>query len=132
MLRVTDLASHFPVVDGESVMILGCHDLTMYNPRSDAVARGWRRQVKDEFRRMAIARGPRVVLQHPHTTIKRMTWRHAWNALRRELPTVRHHASSGRYSREDSGWESRDALAETLDATRSGGVLDIVAHLAAM
>lgn len=37
------------------------------------------------------------------TTIKRMTWRHAWNVLPAEIPSVRHHAGSGRYSVEDTG-----------------------------
>jgi ATP dependent DNA ligase domain len=43
LVRITDLTSHFTKLGpiGE-VLILGCHDLTMFNPRARANAQGWR------------------------------------------------------------------------------------------
>ncbi len=128
LLRITDLASHFIDLDSRSVMVLGCHDLTIFNPRAQSKAKSWRSDVNREFRRIASERRPTVVLHHPHTTIKTTTWLHAWNGLLRELPSARVFAGSGRYSSDDAGWAHRHPLNEVLMRTASHPVLDIIVN----
>jgi len=71
LLRIVDLESHFLKLDDEPAMVLGCHDLTIFNPRSDAKASGWRAQVKADFKKLARKYAPTIVLQHPHTNVKK-------------------------------------------------------------
>jgi len=46
LLRITNLETHFTDLNGQSALILGCHDLTIFSPRSNAKAKGWRSDVK--------------------------------------------------------------------------------------
>ena len=107
------------------LMILGCHDLTIFNPRSKN-AKGWRKEVNATFKESAKSERPICVLQHPHTTIKRRTWLNAWNCLRRTLPSVEQYAGAGRYyepDRESSKW---DTLDDVLKSTRCGNIIDFI------
>jgi hypothetical protein len=126
LLRIPDLASHFCDLECGSTMVLGCHDLTIFNPRAQAVARGWRSNVNREFRRLAKERKPKFVLHHPHTTIKTTTWIHAWNELLKELPSVQTYAGNGRYSSDDAGWAKRHSLDDILEKTASCPTLDLI------
>jgi hypothetical protein len=49
-MRNTILENHFLELGGNKTMILGCHDLTIFNHRSDAKATGWRLDVKRRFK----------------------------------------------------------------------------------
>jgi len=131
LVRVSNLDSHFMNLGSDSVLVLGCHDLTIFNPRSDAVAKGWRAKVKTEFKRTAKARQPRIVLHHPHTTTKVRTWSAAWHGLKKTLPSIDVYAGSGAYSRKDVGWSGRDSLDKVLETTKSDRVLDILVHMGA-
>jgi hypothetical protein len=132
LLRVLDLGSHFITLDGAPTMVLGCHDLTIFNPRSDATASGWRLRAKNDFKNFAKKQKPRWVLQHPHTTVNPMTWRHAWNGLLAELPSVTSYLGTGCYSYRDSkNGLNRKPLQAVLGGTKSLDVADIVVHLAA-
>jgi hypothetical protein len=62
---------------------------------------GWRLKTKNEFKKLARQNTPTLVIHHPHTAIKRMTWVHAWGGLRRELPSVRSYIGTGCYSFRD-------------------------------
>jgi len=50
LLRNTDLRNHFIQLKNTRTMVLGCDDLTVYNPHSDETAAGWRKEVKDQFK----------------------------------------------------------------------------------
>ena len=130
LLRITDLPSHFVNIDGEKAMVLGCHDLTIFNPRSDATASGWRLETKQEFKELAKQNTPSVVLHHPHTTVKRMTWLHAWNGLLAHLPSVRSYVGTGCYSFRDKNGSNRDPLDDVLNATKSPDTADIIVVMA--
>ena len=130
LLRNTNLNNHFVELGGNQAMILGCHDLTIFNPRSDATATGWRLEEKDKFKNLAATSRPRWVLHHPHTAIKKRTWLAAWAGLIRSLPSVESYVGSGTYSRKDKGWEERDDLREVLAGTKSRDVMDIIVHMA--
>ena len=130
LLRIVDLKSHFLNLGDEPAMVLGCHDLTIFNPRSDAKASGWRRWVKNEFKQLAKQRAPTMVLHHPHTNVKRRTWLQAWSGLRETLPSVTSYLGTGCYSFRDKNGLDRDPLNDVLEATKSRDILDIVASMA--
>jgi hypothetical protein len=129
LIRIPDLESHFLDLECGTVMVLGCHDLSMFNPRGRAVAQGWRRKVSEEFLNLAKTRRPSIVLHHPHTTIKTTTWIHAWNTLMKDLPWVEKYLSAGRYSQDDAGWSKRQPLDDVLAKTKMGDVLDVIVHV---
>lgn len=130
LLRNLDLASHFVTLNGVSTMVLGCHDLMMYHPRSDAKATGWRSDVKTKFKQLAATRRPEWVLHHPHTAVKVGTWNVAWRALLDAVPSVTSYIGSGAYSSKDDGWSGRAARDLVLTSTASRDVLDIIVTLA--
>ncbi len=125
LLRQKDLRSHFlDLDDGTCAMVLGCHDLSVWNPRSSN-ARGWRAQVNEQFRELARARKPTVVLHHPHTADSKRTWRAAWACLERELPSVKLYAGAGRHWHRDG---PRSPLDEALALTKKGPTLDFIVN----
>jgi hypothetical protein len=69
-------------------------------------------------------------LHHPHTAVKRMTWQHAWNGLRREVISVQSYLGTGCYTYRDSkNGFSRDSIGSVLVATGTQsdpGVVDVV------
>jgi copper chaperone CopZ len=125
LVRNPDLRSHFVELDGTKVMILGCHDLTVFNPRARVNARGWRRRLIDEFTRLSKRERPEVVLQHPHGTDSTRIWAQGWGGVRRTLPSVVRYASAGTY-RHDRTHKARSPLDRVLDKTRLGETVDVV------
>ena len=112
-------------------MVLGCHDLTIFNPRSDARAKGWRARLKRKFKQLAKRRAPEIALHHPHTTVKKQTWSHGWSGLLKEVKSVRSYLGTGCYSFRDSkNGTNRDPLNDILAATKSRDVVDIVVSMA--
>ncbi|MBP7862622.1 hypothetical protein KA183_13140 [bacterium] len=126
LIRYDDLQSHFVSVAGERILILGCHDLTIFSPRGNAKAGLERSAIIRKFRKIAKAFKPTIVLQHPHTTVKAKTWAQQWAEIRRDLPSVKTYTSAGSYSSEDSGWKTKSSLESCLRHTKLGEVLDIV------
>ncbi|MFQ6052226.1 MAG: hypothetical protein ACE5K4_11115 [Candidatus Hydrothermarchaeota archaeon] len=59
LVRIADLKTHFFDLDIGKVMILGCHDLSIFSPRSKN-AKGWRRKVNDDFKGLAKREEPSV------------------------------------------------------------------------
>ncbi|HPU23972.1 MAG TPA: hypothetical protein PL149_07445 [Candidatus Kapabacteria bacterium] len=118
LVRIVDLQTHFVNLDVGKVMILGCHDLNIFNPRS-INAKEWRKKVKEDFKKLAKNEESIYALHHPHTTVKRRTWLTAWSSLRKTLTSIKHYAGSGRYyesNRECSKWNDLDVV---LKATKS-------------
>jgi hypothetical protein len=129
IVRFPDLSSHFVQLNGDRVMILGCHDLSVYSPRGRKTAGAKRRNLSKKFRELAFRHKPTVVLQHPHTTVKRGTWKQQWRQLRAEMNFVQHYLGTGTYTDKDRGWESRDSLEHVLESTQHGEILTVTAHL---
>jgi len=130
LLRVADLDSHFVEMNGAMAMVLGCHDLTIFNHRSDSVVKQVQRiAVKKQFKSLCDAKKPSLVLHHPHTSVKARTWRSAWSGVRERVPTVRSFLGTGCYSHKDD-WERRSLFAEVLNSTKSADVVDIVVQMA--
>jgi hypothetical protein len=123
LVRISDLKSHFfDLDDFGKLMILGCHDLTIFNPRSKN-AKGWREKVNMEFKELAKTVKPICVLHHPHTTVKVRTWLNAWNNLKRVLPSVKRYLGAGIYYEPD---RKRDDLNNVLKNTKCGETIDFV------
>jgi hypothetical protein len=130
LLRIADLDSHFVKMNGATAIVLGCHDLTIFNHRSDSVVKRKERvTVKEQFKSLCDARKPSIVLHHPHTSVKVGTWRGAWSGIRERVPTVRSFLGTGCYSHKDD-WERRNPFSNVLNNTKSGDVVDIVAQMA--
>jgi hypothetical protein len=62
LVRVAGLESHFAEIGGKEIMLLSCHDLNFFSPRSYHNARGWRRESIERFRQMARERRPELLI----------------------------------------------------------------------
>lgn len=123
LVRISDSRTHFLQLENLGrVMVLGCHDLTVFNPRSKN-AKEWREAINKEFQKVAKEEQPTVVLQHPHTTDSIRTWAAGWSGLERALPTVQTYASAGRYYNSEG---ERSRLIDVLSRTKRGSTLDFV------
>lgn len=130
LVRISNLKTHFlNLTNYGKLMILGCHDLSIFNPRS-ITAKGWRKEVNNEFRKLATLEKPICVLQHPHTTVKKRTWLSAWCGLRTVVPSVKQYAGSGIYyepSEPGNRKSSWDSLRDVRQNTKYGGnTLDFI------
>lgn len=124
LIRITNIRTH--VVDAAfgKVLILGCHDLTVFNPRSKAVTKAqWRKDIKAEFERMIVSEKPTTVLHHPHTTDTQLTWSASWNELARVAPSIDRYVGAGRYYNAEG---ERRSLDEVLLRTKRGPTLDFI------
>jgi len=130
LVRITDLTSHFTTLSGiGEVLILGCHDLTMFNPWARATAQGWRQHTWKSFELIAKDREPVAVLHHPHTTVKIRTWKQAWHGLRQALPSVEMYIGAGRYQEDERESSDYDNIYSILEATKLSPTLDFVAYV---
>lgn len=129
LVRFSDLRSHFTTVDGERVMMLGCHDLNLFSrrARSRQADRGVLSIVRDEMDHEVETFRPTVVLQLPHGTDTARTWTPSWNALREQAPTIREWASGIAFFNPTPGRDQRSTLDKVLARTRGPDAgLDIV------
>ena len=108
-------------------MILGCHDLNIFNPRSKNAKR-WRKDINEKFKKIAKEENPQIVLHHPHTTVKCRTWLNAWISLKKTLPSVKRYASAGRYFEPDRNPADYDRIDDVLACTKLGDTIDFVIH----
>lgn len=127
LIRIADLETHFLNLDVGEVMVLGCHDLTVFNPRAQATSKGWRKRVNERFRAIAKMEKPKYVLHHPHTTVKKRTWLQAWKGLESELTSVIAYAGAGRYHEPNQKY---DSLNEVLRCTKRGRTIDFIVSMA--
>jgi hypothetical protein len=123
LVKINDIETHFIKLNDENVVILGCHDLNVYNPRGQASANpeGWKKQLADKFKKKCKAFAPTIILQHPHTTDTPNIWKLSWGAVRKELPNVSNFASGINYYNSDG---ERGELDDVLEQTKKGDVTD--------
>lgn len=112
LIKINDLNTHFVELNNQRVVVLGCHDLNVFNPRGQANAdpNGWKKQVADRFKTKCKEFKPEIILQHPHTTDTPKTWNSSWRKVERELPSVKHFASGIKYYNEDGVRSSIDKV----------------------
>lgn len=54
LVRITELQTHFLDLEGETVMILGCHDLNIFSRRAQATTRNeWRSKISEDMLSLA-------------------------------------------------------------------------------
>ena len=95
LVHEADLKSHFFCFDDERVLVLGCHDLNMFSPRSKAnLKKGSERYRRSmQMRRLAKSFKPTMILHHAHSTDSPRIWAQPWNCAPKLLPgrgSVRH------------------------------------------
>lgn len=137
LIRITDLSSHFIDTTHGKIMILGCHDLTLFNNRNMTNTRGWRKDLKKEFRKLTKIEKPKFVLHHPHTISCMSVWTAPWAFLKTENPSIQAYASAGiwpyngdhSYKNEKKHSSPHCTLTKTLEKTSYGNTLDFVVHL---
>jgi hypothetical protein len=123
LLRVADLESHFAEMGGKQVILLSCHDLNMFSPRSYHNARGRRRESIERFRQMATGRRPELLLWHPHKSDTARTWIPGLGGLRKELPGISY-AGAGIYH--NDGMPPRASLDSVLKHTKNLPAIDLI------
>lgn len=130
LVRITDLETHFveKLEDEGNIMLLGCHDLKMFDPRhyKRKNMKNWRKNTIKEFHQAAKKRDPKLVLQHPHSTVKKRTWYNAWLYLRKELPSVEKYASAGKFYEPNRKLSEYDALEDVLKNTKYCNTIDFI------
>lgn len=125
LVRVANLESHFVGAGGQKVMLLGCHDLNMFSPRSAHNARGWRAETIREFRGLTLAENPDLLLWHPHKSDTPRTWLAGLAGLKKLLPGIRY-AGSGIYYNGTS--EPRASIGQVLRGTKNTLTIDMIAN----
>lgn len=125
LVRIQDLETHFICLpDVGNAMVLGCHDLNVFNNRNLVHTGLSRKTLKNDFRQLSKIKKPVAILHHPHTTPSSRTWASAWGWVRAELPSVKWYASAGRYD-SDKELPSLDNT-NILSDTKQGGSIDFV------
>lgn len=133
LIRITDLQTHFLDLEGERVMILGCHDLNIFSPRAQATTKNeWRKEIRERMLSLTKKYEPIRVLHHPHKTDSVKTWKIAISGLLKSVPSVKEFVSAGIWYRENklgSQEEPRSPLQKVLENTRVGKAVDIIVWL---
>ena len=130
LVHETTLKSHLRRCKGQRVLILGCHDLNVFNNRSRANARNPSRVERwEKLDELACQFKPTLVLHHPHQTDTWETWQGGWSGVRQHLDSVPTYASGIAYFSWDfkssRPLEPRRSLDGVLLHTRCGDVVDI-------
>lgn len=124
LVKVTDLETHFINLAGHKLMVLGCHDLNMFSPRSRATAKGSKHESILRMASLMKKYKPEVVLQLPHKTDSPNIWNLAWKTLEKDYASIEHYASGILYYR--GGRKPRGVLQDVCDKTKKGDVMDFV------
>jgi hypothetical protein len=90
LIHVRNPKSHQFNVGAERVLILGCHDLNIFNGRARANQKpgGHRHQRCQEMLEAFDAFHPTCIIQHPHGTDTWKSWNASWRAVERRYPSV--------------------------------------------
>lgn len=126
LFLIKDYQSHFMNLLGVKTLVLGCHDLNIFNPRSasNRSANSHRAVIAEKMATLCKTEMPGIVIQHPHSTDTPNIWRNAWLGVRQQLPFARSYCSGIRYV--NPLGKPRGTLQAVLESTKSADVRDIV------
>ena len=127
LVKINDLNTHFIKLNNQNIVILGCHDLSVFNPRGQANANpnSWKKKTANEFKRLCQNFNPDIILQHPHYTDTPNIWNLDWRTVEKELPNVKHFASGINFSHFSYPWgRVRGNIDDVLKKTKKGDVID--------
>lgn len=127
LVYCTKLETHFQKISGLPVMILGCHDLNLFSPRSRAsISKGsFRDKMISDMQALSDRFKPQVVLQHPHYTDSPNIWQLGWSGIKRLVPSAKVYSSGIHYANRD-GQSPRKPLESVSCRTKQGTVEDYV------
>lgn len=120
LIHVTDPNTHLFKLGRDRVIILGCHDLNVFNGRALANQKpGGNRHHRSQAMLKAFnAFKPTHVIQHPHGTDTWRSWSQSWNKVCRIYPNA-HWASAITYATKQG--PPRAPLQDVLARTHSEG-----------
>ncbi len=107
-----------------STLVLGCHDLNVFNPRAWKKAKGYKRKAIDYIINRSREEAVEAVIHHPHMTDTYSTWRSAIIGMRRVLGDVLF-ISAGRWAR-PCGMKPRMDLYTVLKKMKIGRSYDVI------
>lgn len=121
-------SSHIMDLPWGKTLVLGCHDLTAFNRRSDATARNpMRLELKREMKHLLNSEKPTHVFQHPHITVKKKSWQDPIGVMKAQRPPVRF-MSAGRYEPKNHLERQKHPLDAVLRQTHFMPTLDFIVH----
>lgn len=126
LIRITDHGSHFVNLNGQKILLLGCHDLNIFNNRNLGGTSARRLKIKNEIRSCAARWKPTIVLHHPHSTVKVKTWSNGWSYIKRSFPSVELFAGAGCFYEPTRMKANYDDLKKVLSSTKLGSSIDFV------
>jgi hypothetical protein len=129
LLYCRDIGSHFQYFGQTPVLVLGCHDLNIFSPRSrKSSKRGtYKGKIISEMQKKCDEFKPQVVLHHPHTTDSLHIWATAWSGVSKFIPSVKIY-SSGIHYKNVKGGAQRQPLNKVLPATALGNVENTIIY----
>lgn len=94
LIRAVDWETHlWRPGNGDRVLVLGCHDLNVYNNRALTNAakdrEGFKFRALSEGREVFLRFDPTHILHHPHATDIANTWRGAWAGVKALHPKLK-------------------------------------------
>lgn len=128
LIYCKDFSSHFQHFGTKRVLVLGCHDLNMFSPRSRTLISPEMYKAKAivQVQKLANKFHPEIVLHHPHHTDRSKTWATGWAGVLRYLPQVKVYSSGINY---EYRGRRRQPLGVLLRKTMHGDVTDYIAPL---
>ena len=126
LIKINDFSTHFINLGGQNIIILGCHDLNVFNPRGRAAVGmdSWKRKISEQFSKLCKQFNPDIILQLPHKTDTPNIWNLAWRTIEKELPNVKHFASGINYYYYFNS--HRSSIDKVLSKTKKGDVIDFI------
>jgi hypothetical protein len=129
LIRIEDFESHFPMLNNRRVLVLGCHDLHIFNNRwgsREEMLSAWRIETRSEMNRLSQIYQPNLVLHHPHSTDSWGSWVQACSGLLEKVESVKIFVSDGLYYHD--GKPCRYPLQEILQLSKKCDTLDFIFH----
>jgi hypothetical protein len=120
LIHVTDPSTHLFKLGNDRALILGCHDLNIFNGRAVANQKvgGPRHQRCQQMLKCFKKFKPTHIIQHPHGTDTWKSWNQSWNKVAKLYPDV-HWASAIGYASKHG--ERRAPLKDVLARTHYEG-----------
>lgn len=125
LYQVKDIETHFLKYDNERFLILGCHDLNIFSPRSKANRKSTslRGKLCSDFISRTKKFNPTIVIQHPHTTHSARIWGQGWSGINQLFPKIKSYCSGICYYNHGEERRSRDSV---LKHTKTDNIADII------
>jgi hypothetical protein len=126
LILIENYQSHLINHGQDKVLVMGCHDLNVYNPRglSKLKPNSKKYYLSKNYRESIESFKPTVVLQHPHTTVSPRTWQNAYIKMKNTIPTVSSFASGICYYDKDAN--KIRPLDQVLCKTKTDDCYDII------